>query len=106
LLSPRKDLSPSGDPYPHQRRRARARAGSEATEIPDSDYSTDTDTDTELQDFGTEHAYDAMTITETFPVDVEVRGVTFNTVRLFHPRPGSSLFHLHVVVLMVVGLVT
>ncbi|GLB36853.1 putative anticodon binding domain of tRNAs [Lyophyllum shimeji] len=47
--------------------KARKRANSETTEIPMS----------------------ADTMTESFPHDVEVNGVTFNTVRLFHPRQES-----------------
>ncbi|KAG6864912.1 hypothetical protein C0991_006441 [Blastosporella zonata] len=47
--------------------RARKRANSESTMIPSS----------------------GDTMTESFPHDVEVNGVTFNTVRLFHPRQES-----------------
>lgn len=50
-----------------QQSRARKRANSESTEIPAS----------------------ADTMTESFPNTVEVHGVQFNTVRLFHPRQES-----------------
>ncbi|KAG6898698.1 hypothetical protein C0993_005051 [Termitomyces sp. T159_Od127] len=48
--------------------KARKRANSESTMIPSS----------------------GDTMTESFPHNVEVDGVTFNTVRLFHPRQGTS----------------
>lgn len=96
-LSPQLDLSPVRDAYqyPYQSgqiayQRRRARAGSEATAMP-ADADEDWDWDAGMES-DKEHAYDAMTMTETFPVDVEVDGMTFNTVRLFHPRPGSCLF--------------
>ncbi|KAF5376991.1 hypothetical protein D9615_007308 [Tricholomella constricta] len=50
-----------------QQYKARKRANSESTEIPTS----------------------ADTMTESFHHNVEVNGVTFNTVRLFHPRQES-----------------
>jgi hypothetical protein len=49
----------------------------------DEEGSGDTD-----HEYGVSRFADTMTMTETFPVDVEVGGVCFNTVRLFHPRPG------------------
>lgn len=60
--------------------KARKRANSESTMIP----------------------YPGDTMTESFPHNVEVDGVTFNTVRLFHPRQGMYplLFHLSLLVLI------
>ena len=84
LLSPRSDHAHSHEQDLYQRRRARA--GSEATEIPGMD------TDTEHEGGGAYVYADAMTMTETFPVMVDVAGLCFNTVRLFHPRPGALFF--------------
>ena len=91
--------NPYESPSPYQRRRARA--GSEATAIPDSDWSGDWESENEYggrrghgsgSGSGSEGVVyqDTTTMTETFPVDVEVGGVSFNTVRLFHPRRGKS----------------
>jgi len=54
-----------------QQYRARKRANSEATETPMS----------------------GDTMTESFPHAVEINGVSFDTVKLFHPRQGSSSSH-------------
>ena len=55
--------------------KARKRANSAATEVPESSSSGYGDVDT---------------LTETFnEMDLE-NGVTFNTVKLFHPRTGTS----------------
>jgi hypothetical protein len=32
------------------------------------------------------------TMTESFSQEVEINGVTFNTVKLFHPRAGKNTF--------------
>ena len=54
-----------------QQYRARKRANSEATETPMS----------------------GDTMTESFPHAVEINGVSFDTVKLFHPRQGLSFCH-------------
>ena len=91
--------SPYESPSPYQKRRARA--GSEATAIPDSGLGPGGDWESEHEyhergggsgsGSGSEGVVyqDTITMTETFPVDVEVGGVSFNTVRLFHPRRGK-----------------
>lgn len=52
-----------------QQYKARKRANSEATEMPMS----------------------GDTMTESFPQEVNINGVTFNTVKLFHPRAGRII---------------
>jgi hypothetical protein len=99
--------SPYESPSPYQRR---ARTGSEATAIPDSWLGQGRDWDSEYEFGGRERGggsgsgsegvvvQDTITATETFHVDIEAGGVSFNTVRLFHPRrgkySGSRLFSL------------
>ncbi len=54
-----------------QRHKARRRANSESTEVPPT-FSVDT-------------------MMETFQ-EMEMNGIRFDTVKLFHPRPGMLLF--------------
>lgn len=54
-----------------QQHKARRRANSEATEVPP--------------------IFSADTMTEAFQ-EMEMNGIRFNTVKLFHPRPGVLLF--------------
>jgi translation initiation factor 2-alpha kinase 4 len=53
-----------------QYKAARRRAQSDATEVPSS----------------------GDTLTESFPNEIEFRGVRFNAVKMFHPRKGQLRF--------------
>lgn len=57
-----------------QYKAARRRAQSDATEVPSV----------------------GDTLTESFPVEVEFKGIRFNAVKMFHPRKGLFILLVHV----------
>lgn len=56
-----------------QYKAARRRAQSDATEVPSV----------------------GDTLTESFPVEVEFRGIRFSTVKMFHPHKGLSILMVY-----------